>query len=64
MNQKVILARLDMLSADDHCHIEQACQYARQAATEALYTRNGPSSPVFNIEQAAAYAPGCMGAAI
>ena len=44
VNQDVMLADLDILSAADHCRMAHACQYARQlqatsAAATAVYIR-------------------------
>ena len=67
VNQDVMLADLDVLSADDHCRMAHARQYARQttaATAAALYARNDPCSPEFDVELFAAYAPDYMGAAV
>ena len=64
--QDVMLADVDVLSADDHCRMAHARQYARHAAATtaaALYARNDPCSPEFDAELSAAYAPDYMGAA-
>ena len=66
VNQDVMPADLDVLSADDHCRMAHARQYARQAAAAAaaaLYARNDPCSHAFDIEPSAAYAPDDMGGA-
>ena len=66
VNQDVMLADLDVLSADDHCRMAHARQYARQAAAAtaaALYAHNDPCSAEFDVELSAAYAPNYMGAA-
>ena len=66
VNQDVMLAGLDVLSADDHCRMAHARHYARQADTApdaALYARNDPCSPEFDTELPAAYAPDYTGAA-
>ena len=66
VNQDVMLADLNVLSADDHCHMEYARQYARHAAAAtaaALYARNDPCSPEFDVELSSAYATDYMGAA-
>ena len=45
VNQAVMLADLDVLSADNYCRMAHARQYARQAAAAtpaALYARNDP----------------------
>ena len=65
VNQDVMLADLDVLSADNPCRMEHARQYARQAAaatTAALHARNDPCSPEFDVALSAAYAPDYMGA--
>ena len=67
VNQDVMLADLDILSAADHCHMANARQYARQtasAAAAAMYVHNDPCSPEFRLELSAAYAPDYMGAAV
>ena len=67
VNQDLMLADLDVLSADDHCRIAHACQYARHAAAAtaaALHARNDPCSPEFDAELTAAYAPEYMGVAV
>ena len=61
-----MLADLDVLSADDDGRTAHACQYARQTAATtaaALYVRNDPCLPEFDVELTTAYAPDCMGAA-
>ena len=66
VNQDVMLADLDVLSADGHCRMAHGRQYARHAAAAtaaALYARNDPCSPEFDTELSAAYAPEYMGAA-
>ena len=66
VNQDVMLADLNVLSANDHCRMAHARQYARQAATATaatLYARNDPSSPEFDVEFSAASAPDYKGAA-
>ena len=66
VNQDVMLVDLDVLSADNHCRMAHASQYARQAdaaTAAALYARNHPCSPEFDTEMSAAYAPDYMGAA-
>ena len=68
VNQDVImmLADLEVLSADDHCHMPHARQYARQSAAAtaaALYACNDPCSPEFDVKLSAAYAPDQMKAA-
>ena len=66
VNQEVMLADLDVLSADDHGRTAHARQYARQTAATtaaALYARNDPCSPEFDVELTTAYAPDCMRAA-
>ena len=66
VNQDVILAHLDVLSADNHCRMAHARQYAWHAASAtaaALYARNNSCSPEFDVELSAAYAPDYMGAA-
>ena len=65
-NQDVMLADLDVLSADDNCRMAHARQYAGQtsaATAAALYGRNEPCSPEFDVESCTAYAPDYMGAA-
>ena len=60
VNQDVMLADLGILSADDHCRMAHARQYARQAeaaTAAALYARNDPCSPEFKTELSAAYVP-------
>ena len=50
VNQDVMLADLDILSAADQCRIANARQYARQAtsaAATAIYVHNDPCSPEF-----------------
>ena len=50
VNQDVMLADLDILSAADQCRIAHARQYARQAtsaAATAIYVHNDPCSPEF-----------------
>ena len=50
-NQDVMLADLDVLSADDRCRMAHARHYAWQAAAAtaaALYARNDPCSPEFD----------------
>ena len=69
VNQGVVLADLDILSAADHCRMAHARQYARQATSAATaathtYVHNNPCSPEFRIELSAAYAPDYMGAAV
>ena len=67
VNHDVMLADLDVLSADDHCRMAHARQYARQAAAAtaaALYARNDLCSPEFDVELSAAYAPDYIGAAV
>ena len=67
VNQDVMLADLDILSAADHCRMAHARQYARQAASAtaaARYVHNHPCSPEFRIELSAAYAPDYMVAAV
>ena len=64
VNQDVMLADLDVLSPDDHCCMEHACQYARQAAAAtaaAQYARNDPCSPESDVKLPVA--PDYMGAA-
>ena len=59
VNQDVMLADLDVLSADDHCRMAHARQYAGQAdaaTAAALYARNDPCSSEFDTELSAAYA--------
>ena len=66
VNQDVMLAGLDVLSADNHCRMAHARLYARHAAAAtaaALYARNDPCSPEFDAELSAANAPDYMGAA-
>ena len=66
-NQDVMLADLDVLSADDHCRMAHARHYARHAAAAtaaALYAHNYPCSPEFDAELCGAYAPDYMGAAV
>ena len=66
VNEDVMLADLGVLSADDHCRMAHARQYAWQAATAtaaALYARNDPCSLEFDVALSAAYAPDYMGAA-
>ena len=67
VNQDVMLADLDILSAADLCRMAHARQYARQAASAAAaatYVHNDPCSPEFRLELSAAYAPDYMGAAV
>ena len=67
VNQDVMLAALYILSADDHCRMAHARQYARQAASAAvaaIYAHNDPCSPDFRVGLSAAYAPNYMGAAV
>ena len=67
INQDVMLADLDVLSAADHCRMAHARQYARQAASAAAaaaYVHNDPFSPEFRVALPAAYAPDYMGAAV
>ena len=67
VNHDVMLADLDVLSADDHCRMAHARQYARQAeaaTAAALYARNDPCSPEFDTKLSAAYAPDYMGSAV
>ena len=67
VNQDVMLADLDILSAADHCRMAHARQYARQAtsaAAAASYVLNDPCSPEFRIELSAAHAPDYMEAAV
>ena len=66
VNQDVMLADLDVFLADDHCRVAHARQYARQAAAAtaaALYARNEPCMPEFDVKFSAAHAPDYMGAA-
>ena len=66
VNQDVMLADLDVLSADDHCRMAHGRQYAWHApaaTAAALYARNDPCSPQVDAELSAAYAPDYMGAA-
>ena len=56
VNQDVMLANLDVLSADVPCRMAQACRYAPQAAaasTAALYAHNDPCLPVVDVELSA-----------
>ena len=67
VNQDVMLADLNILSAADHCCMAHARQYARQAASAATagtYVHNDPCSPDFRIALSAAYALDYMGAAV
>ena len=67
VNQDVMLADLDILSAADHSRMAHAHQHARQAASAAAaatYVHNDPCSPEFRIALSAAYAPDYMGAAV
>ena len=67
INRDAMLADRDVLSADDHCRMAHDRQYARQAAAAnaaALYARNDPCSPEFDIALPAAYVPDYMGAAV
>ena len=67
VNQELMLADLDILSAADHCRMAHARQYAGQAtsaAAAATHVHNDPCSPEFRIELSAAYAPDYMGAAV
>ena len=64
--QDVMLADLDVLSADDHCRMAHARQNARQTAAAtaaALYAHNHTCLPEFDVELSAAYAPDYMGTA-
>ena len=66
INQDVMLADLDVLSADTHCRMAQARQHARQTAAAtvaALYAHNDPCSPEFDAKLSAAYATDYMRAA-
>ena len=67
VKQDVMLADLDVLSADDHCRTAHARRYARQAAgatAAALCVHNHPCSPEFDVELSAAYAQEYMRAAV
>ena len=67
VNQDVMLADLDILSAADHCRMTHARRYARRAtsaAAAATYVHNDPCSPEFRVALPAAYAPDYMGAAV
>ena len=67
VNQDVMLADLDILSAADHCRMAHARQHARKAASAAAaatYVHNDPCPPEFRIELSAAYAPDYMRAAV
>ena len=67
VNQDVMLADLNILSADDHCRMAHARQYARQApaaTAAALYVHNDPCSLRVTAEMSAAYAPDNMRAAV
>ena len=67
VNQKKILAGLDIRSDADHGQVAYARQYARQAtsaAAAATYEHNDPCSPEVRIELSAAYALNYMGAAV
>ena len=67
VNQDVMLADLDILSAADHCRMAHAHQYARQAASAAAaaaYVHNDPCWPEFRVALPAEYAPDYMGAAV
>ena len=67
VNQGIMLADLDILSAADHCRMAHARQYARQAASEAAtaaFVQNDLCSPEFHVELSAAYAQDYMEAAV
>ena len=67
VNQDVMLADIDIVSAADHCRMARARQYARlatSAAAAVICVHNDPCSPELRIELSPDYAPNHIGAAV